>query len=105
MEPEILEQALKGSYYTIVDAGEAVEECLDIYIDTIGGTPDYFVLTTGAKVNAFAATKGKVVEPFRDDLTVLMFPLDGLDLQNLITCMIGNVDSWFDDVIADMVEV
>lgn len=41
-------------------------------------------------------------DPFRDDLTVLTFPLDGLHVGKLAMFKLTMEDRWFDDVTDNM---
>lgn len=108
METANLELAYEGSYYTILGAGGDLTEWVAGYngmLQAAGiGTPAHWYTTTGREINAYAATKGDVTDPFQDDLTALLFPLDGLTgVGALAVFKIQNGDRWMDDIVNNMV--
>lgn len=107
METANLATAFDGSYYTIPGAGGDLQEWVSGYnglLQEAGiGTPAAWFTTTGKDINTFAATRGDVIDPFPADLTVLMFPLDGLAAGALAIFKLQMQDRWFDDIVANMV--
>lgn len=110
METANLASAFEGSYYTILGAGGDLSEWTEGISDVLAergiGTPANFYTTTGAAINAFAEARGEVAPDnhFPADLTVLMFPLDGLDGGKLAIFRLMAGDRWFDDVVDNMVD-
>lgn len=98
-----LEKAYEGSFYTILGAGGDLQEWQDGYeklLEDNGiGKPTEWFQTTGAEINAFA---GENDNPFPDDLTCLLFPLDGLNVGKLAMFKLSMGDRWFDDVVDNM---
>lgn len=105
-----LEDAFEGSYYTILGAGGDLTEWVNGYnglLQEAGiGTPAEWFTTTGKAINDYAAAKvGTVTNPyFADNLTALMFRLDGLHAGRLAVFKLRNQDRWFDDIVNNMVE-
>jgi hypothetical protein len=105
-----LKTAYDGSYYTILGAGgdlnDWVEGLTKMLVDENIGTPSAWFTTTGGKVNKFARLRVggelRYDDEFPDDLVVLMFPLDGLDIGRLAIFKLKMQDRWFDDVIQNM---
>lgn len=100
-----LRHAYRGSYYTVLGAGGDLEEWFDGYEAMMTqqgiGTPGKWLITTGEEVNWFMYGQGEVSDDdlFRDDLTILMFPLEGLNVGKLASFRLGMGDRWFDDVV------
>jgi hypothetical protein len=99
--------AYDGSYYTICGAGGDLAEWENGYNDLMAkegiGHPLAWFQTTGEAVNAFAAGLGQeVTNPFSDDLTILMFPIDGLHAGKLAIFKLMMQDRWFDDIVNNM---
>lgn len=109
METANLATAFEGSYYTILGAGGDLSDWtkgIAEFLDERGiGIPQKFFTTTGKDINAFAEARGEVApdDHFPADLTVLMFPLDGLDGGKLAIFRLLAGDRWFDDVVNNMV--
>ena len=104
-----LGMAYEGSYYFIAGAGEPLEEWVTGYHGLLAeediGTPREWFKTTGALVNDFAFPGGWLsTNPncFQPDLTILLFPLDGLHGGKLPLFKLRMQDRWFDDVIDNM---
>lgn len=106
-----LTAARDGSYYTITGAGGDLSEWVAGYEKALAeagiGQPVAWYRTTGAKVNEFRrrTAGGGEVHPsdaFADDLTVLMFPLDGLLITKLPLFKVEWQDRWFDDILQNM---
>lgn len=104
-----LAAAYEGSYYTIAGAGGDLMEWVNGYEQLLTeqgiGKPTRWISATGAQVNLFALSKGGVVHEkdlFKEDLTFLLFPLDGLHPGMLPLFKLGMQDRWFDDVIDNM---
>jgi hypothetical protein len=100
--------AYEGWYYTISGCGgdlqEWVQGCNAALQEAGIGTPTRWLRLTGAEVNAYAGTIGAVRDPFKDDLTLLVFPLEGLDEGRLAMFKLQHGDRWFPDVVDNMVE-
>lgn len=98
-----LKEAEDGSYYTILGAGGDLNDWVNGYDEILIaeniGQPSKWYQTTGAVVNDYAHGLGGEFPP---DLTILLFPLDGLDLGKLAMFRLSHDDKWFDDVIANM---
>lgn len=107
LAPADLDAAFNGSYYTILGAGGDLNEWVAGYnglLQQAGiGTPAGWFTTTGQAINEYAATKGTVGDPFADDLTCLMFQLDGLNGGALAMFKLQMQDRWFDDIVGNMV--
>lgn len=107
---EDLDQAYKGSYLTILGAGGDLREWVDglsTILDKEGiGVPSAWYRTNGAAVNLFAqdAMVGSLApdDTFPSDLTILMFPLDGLEVGRLALWRLVHDARWFDDLIDNM---
>lgn len=105
-----LSKAYDGSYYTIAGAGGDLREWVEGYEQWLEeeqiGKPVRWYRVLGAQVNLFATVKngGPITAPdqFKPDLTLLLFPLDGLDVTRLAIFKITHEDRWFDDVIQNM---
>ena len=96
-----LQKAYKGSYYTIIGAGGDLQEWVDGYnkmLEEQGiGKPQAWFQATGAQVNKEFGLTGD--EAFKARLTILFFPLDGLDIGKLAIFKLKMEDRWFDDII------
>lgn len=99
-----LDDAEKGSYYTISGCGGDLQEWVDGYnqwLDEEGiGTPAEWFVTSGESINAYAGLDN--TNPYPPDLAVLMFPLRGLDVGRLAIFKITHEDRWFDDIVQNM---
>jgi hypothetical protein len=108
--PANLEAAYKGSYYTILGAGGDPQEWIngitDLFVEQGVGTPAEWFTSTGKAINEFAEARGPVAERdhFPEGLTVLMFKLDGLHGGKLAMFKLMAGDSWFDDIVDNMVD-
>lgn len=99
-----------GSYYTIAGCGGPLEAWVEGYQKVLGdqevGTPTEWFQTTGANVNLYAAKKMGATprheDMFKDDLTILMFPLTDLNVPRLAVVKLQMEDRWFDDIIANI---
>lgn len=98
-----LATAYNGSFYFIAGTGGSLEEWKDGYEGFMRreliGKPVAWYKTTGKAINEFA---GENNNPFPDDLTCLLFPLDGLSVGRLAMFKLSMGDRWFDDVIDNM---
>lgn len=96
-----LQEAYKGSYYTIMGAGGDLQEWVDGYEKMLAeqkiGKPKTWFTAKGAAVNKEFCLTGN--EAFKTRLTILFFPLDGLDVSRLAIFKLRMGDRWFDDVI------
>ena len=105
-----LAAAEKGSYYTILGAGGPLEDWVSGYEKLLEenevGKPTEWFQTTGANVNLYATRvlRGPIAagDEFQEDLTILMFPLGGLNMRRLAVLKVMTQDRWFDDIIANM---
>lgn len=111
MKPmENLADAHKGSYYTILGTGGDLQEWVDGYNDMLQeaeiGLPTEWYFTNGAAINYFATRSGSQVlapnDRFQDNMTALMFPLEGLDVGKLAIFKLNMQDRWFDDIVDNM---
>lgn len=108
--PADLEAAYAGSYYTILGAGGDLNEWIDGLGDMLAaegiGRPEAWFTSTGKAINDFAEARGPVpaLQHFQDDLTVLMFKLDGMHRGKLAMFKMMAGDRWFDDVVDNMVD-
>ena len=68
------------------------------------GEPSCYFLTTGAEINHFAGVMYGSHRMLPPGLTVMMFPIEGLDVSRLATFRLrqGLRDKWFSDLIASM---
>lgn len=100
-----LAKADAGSMYTILGAGGDLDDWVNgltaALVDKGIGTPVAWYSTTGAEVNAYTRPANPR-DAFQDDLTVLMFPLDGLDVGRLAMFKLAMGDRWFDDIVANI---
>lgn len=96
-----LQEAYKGSYYTILGAGGDLQEWVDGYEEMLAekqiGKPKAWFTAKGAQVNKEFGLTGN--EAFKARLTILFFPLDDLDIGKLAIFKIKMGDRWFDDII------
>lgn len=107
---EGLAAAEGGSYYTISGCGEPLDEWVAGYEKELKdreiGTPTEWFSASGDSINLYATEKhGVPLRPedkFKGDLTLLMFPLTGLDVGRLAMFKLQMDDRWFDDVVANM---
>lgn len=103
-----LHEAYIGSYYTICGAGGALEDwstgIQEVFTDRGIGTVTEWYQTTGGAINDFAGARGNVTNPFKDDLTVIMFPLTGLNQGMLAIAKLMAGDRWFDDLVDNMLD-
>jgi hypothetical protein len=101
--------AYRRSYYFIAGVGGDTNEWVVGYNDLLAkekiGTPISWLKATGAQVNDYAFPGGWLSvwsQCFQPGLTILMFPLEGLDMGRLAIFKIRMEDRWFDDVIDNM---
>lgn len=97
------DELYKGSYYTIIGCGGDLEEWKKGYTNLLQekeiGTIKEWVTFKGADVNSKYKLTGD--NRFKDDLTFLAFPLDGLDVSKLALFKLEMNDRWFDDIISN----
>lgn len=97
----IFQTAYNGSYYTILGCAGELSEWTAGYrqlLESQGiGTPQVFFAFKGADMNEFYGLTGE--NAYRDELTCLMFPLDGLDVSKLAIFKLKAGDRWFDDIV------
>lgn len=104
---EDLSVAERGSFYTIRgiggDLAEWEEGIPKVLREAEIGTPTALYLTTGEAVNAYVGTiPNPERDKFPDDLLLLMFPLDGLNIVKLALFRLMYGDIWFDDMVRKM---
>ena len=101
-----MQKAMDGSYYFISGAGGDLNDWVkgyeDLMVEKEIGTPKEWWSTTGAVVNLFAGSSVHERDRFANDLTCLLFPLDGLQMGRLAMFKIEMENRWFDDVIQNM---
>jgi hypothetical protein len=105
-----LKAARAGSFYTILGAGGDLNEWVEGYEKMLAeqgiGKPTRWFKTTGGRINKLRRTELgseiKANDEFPDDLTVLLFPLDGLNIGKLAIFKLEMQDRWFDDVLDNM---
>ena len=101
MKKADLQKAYDGSYYTILGAGGDLIEWIDGYEKMLKkrgiGKPVEWFMCNGKDVNEKFSLFGD--EQFQNDLTILLFPLDGLNVPKLAIFKIKAGDRWFDDII------
>ena len=100
-----LTPAMTGSWYTILGAGdpeEYVKEYENILAGEGIGKPEAWYKVSGKEVNAFAGDGVADDDQFPEDLTILMFPLDGLSMGLLAMFKLQMQDRWFDDIVNNM---
>jgi len=98
---EIFNAAYAGSYYTIIGCGGELAEWTAGYtqlLEEFGiGKPTRLITFTGADMNAHYGLTGS--NAYQENLTCLMFPLDGLDCGCLAMFRLRAQDKWFDDIV------
>lgn len=107
-----LPEAEAGSYYTICGTADPIADWLEGYekiMSDLGvGRPQEWFRTTGSEVNSYAKiTRARAYEihphdRFPDELPILLFSLDGLDVGKLAIMKLRMEDRWFDDIIQNM---
>ena len=97
----VLQNAYDHSYYTIEGCGGDLNEWVDGYTELMAknniGTPKKWYVTKGKDVNKKFGFKG--LNAYKDDLTILLFPLDGMSIGNLAIFKIIMHNRWFDDIV------
>jgi len=110
LDSTTIDQAYKGSYYTIVGAGGELSEWIDGYEKLmveqgIGKSAQWFQ-ATGADVNDYFLRSGLYPRPedlFQSDIVFLMFSLDSIGAGGKLAMFrIRMQDRWFDDIIDNM---
>lgn len=100
-----LSVADRGSWYTIRVTGGDLQEWVGGVSDRMAQAgierPTRWYQTTGQAVNEYAEPSNWR-NAFPADLTLLMFPLDGIDVGKLAIFRLKMQDVWFDDMIANM---
>lgn len=97
-----LNAAYEGSYYTILGTGGDLKEWVEGYeeqLDKAGiGKPTEWFQTTGTAINAYTEPS-REHDRFHPELSVLMFPLKGMDPTKLALFKLQMEDRWFDDIV------
>ena len=106
LDMETIEQAYDGWYYTILGAGgdldewvEGLSEILDKE-EKIGKVKQWYH-TTGKVLNDKWNLRGD--NRFKDDLSILMFDYEGMDVPKLAIFKLRAGDRWFTDIIDNSV--
>ena len=98
---EILDKLYDGSAYTILGAGGDINEWTEGYAQLLNkegiGTPTEFILLTGRDMNVMYDLYGDVA--YNDNLSILAFPIDGLDVPKLAMFKLRMEDRWFNDIV------
>ena len=101
MQTVNLKEAYKGSYYTIIGAGGDLQEWVNGYNEMLEergiGQPREWFTCKGRALNKEYGLTGE--NRFKNNLTLLFFPLDGLNASKLAILRIKMGDHWFDDVV------
>lgn len=109
---EDLQIAFDGSFYTICGAGGDLDEWVTGYDNLLEergvGKPAQWFRTTGKEINDFAVLhsgfKVRDLDLFPEDLTILMFPIEGIGGGRLAMFKLQMQDRWFDDIVNNMNE-
>ena len=100
-----IKKAYDGSYYTILGAGGDISEWMEGYQGLLNkegiGQIKQWYRTTGKVLNNVWDLYGN--NRFKQGLTILLFPLDGLNVGKLALFKLKMNDRWFDDVIDNSV--
>lgn len=102
-KPEELQEVYDGSCYTICGCGGDISEWTDGISELMGmqgiGKPKTFYTFSGKLLNDFAGPNG---DPFKEDINMLSFSNEGLNVSKLAMFKIQMGDRWFDDIIDNM---
>lgn len=105
MSAKDIKNAYDGSYYTILGAGGDLNEWVEGYQGLLNkegiGKIKQWYKTTGRVLNDTWGLYGN--NRFKQGLTILMFPLEGLNVGKLAIFKLKMNDRWFDDVIDNSV--
>lgn len=97
----LLDEAYNGSWFTVEGAGGDLQEWEDGLNEMLAeagvGKPTKYVTFTGKQVSDHFGFEGSNRYP--DDLTLLCFPLDGLDVGKLAMFKLRFGARWFDDIV------
>ena len=100
LKPVNLDDAKRGNYYTIAYAGGELREWVDGYNAMLEeqeiGKPTAWYYCKGRDLNNYVGKRS-----FRATKTVLLFPLDGLDISRLAPFKIRMGDHWLDDMVSN----
>lgn len=98
---ELLDKLYDGSAYTILGAGGDINEWVNGYTQLLNeegiGTPTEFILLSGRDMNIKYDLYGDVA--YNNDLIILAFPIEGLNIPKLAMFKLRMEDRWFDDVV------
>ena len=102
---ENIDQAYDNWYYTILGAGGDINEWMNGYQDLCDkaeiGTIKQWYRTTGKVLNDKWGLIGD--NRFQDDLTILMFDYEGMNIGKLAIFKLRAGDRWFTDIIDNSV--
>ena len=98
---KLFSEAYEGSYYTVLGCGGDLDTWIKGYIQMLKdegiGEPKQFITFKGRDMNITYGLTGD--NAYQDNLTFLMFPLDGLDVPKLAIFRLRAGDKWFDDIV------
>lgn len=101
---KILEEAYKGSYYTIIGAGGDINEWKNGYSDMLKqqdiGNISNWIEFTGKDMNEEFMLEG--YNKYPDNLHFLAFSLVGLNITKLALFKLQMGDRWFDDIVDNL---
>jgi hypothetical protein len=106
LSPDLMDTAYKHSWYFIAGTGGNLLEWINGYEAEMAkdeiGKPLAWYVTTGGAINRYAGDDLREQDYFKEDLTCLLFPIDGLQTGKLAMFKLRMNDRWFDDVIQNM---
>ena len=95
----MLEDAYNGSWFTIEGAGGDINDWVNGITEELEklkiGTPKEWIVFKGKQIS----DHWDFVDRYPDDLTVLCFPLDGLNAGKLAMYKLQLGARWFDDIV------
>ncbi|MDE6695524.1 MAG: hypothetical protein K2K25_01455 [Muribaculaceae bacterium] len=98
---KVFSEAYDGSYYTVIGCGGDLGTWTTGYSKMLKeagiGEPRQFITFKGGDMNFSYGLTGD--NAYSDDLTFIMFPLDGLDVPKLAIFRLREGDKWFDDIV------
>lgn len=102
---DTIQQAYDDWYYTILGAGGDLNEWIEGYQKLCNtkniGTIKQWYVTKGSVLNQKWNLEGN--DRFKDDLTILMFDYEGMNIGKLAIFKLNMGDRWFTDIIDNAV--
>ena len=102
-KPDELQEVYDGSCYTICGCGGNTTEWTEGISELMEkqgiGKPKTFYIFSGKLTNEFAGPNG---DPFKQEIIMLAFSHEGLNVGKLAAFKVGMGDRWFDDIIDNM---